>query len=115
MPRQPQTASKPGFLEVSDFLDISVAPDLWPDLVAAAGFEAMRRDGDALMGSVATSFEGGGGRFFHKGVNGRWRGVFRDEDLALYDAKIEAMLSTSCAPWIGSGRRAAGDPRSTPD
>jgi aryl sulfotransferase len=100
---------------IADFLGISVAPDLWPDLIEAAGFEAMRRDGDALMGSVAASFEGGGTRFFHKGRNGRWRGVFREEDLALYDAKVEAMLPPACAQWVACGRRAAGDPRSTPD
>ena len=29
---------------VADFLGISVPPDIWPELVEAAGFEAMRRD-----------------------------------------------------------------------
>ena len=75
---------------VADFLDIRVAATTWPVLVEAAGFEAMRRDGEALMGSVAASFQGGGGRFFHKGTNERWRGVFREEDLALYEAKAAA-------------------------
>ncbi len=44
---------------VADFLGIPVPPDLWPELVEAAGFEAMRRDGEALMGSVAANFQGG--------------------------------------------------------
>ena len=100
---------------IADFLSIHVPPDLWPELVEAAEFEAMRRHGDALMGSVAESFTGGGRRFFHKGVNGRWRGVFRDEDLALYDAKVETMFSAACATWIARGRRKAGDPRLAPD
>lgn len=98
---------------VADFLSIPVAPGLWPDLVAAARFEAMRRDGDALMGSVAKSFVGGASHFFHKGTNGRWRGVFREEDLALYAAKVEAMLPPACARWIAAGRLVAGDPRLT--
>lgn len=100
---------------VAEFLGIAVAPELWPDLVAAAGFEAMRRDGDALMGSVATSFEGGGRRFFNQGCNGRWRGVFREEDLALYDAKIEATLTAPCARWVAGGRLEAGEPRLAPE
>lgn len=96
---------------IADFLDISIEPDLWPDLVAAASFEAMRRDGDMLMGDVATLFEGGSQRFFHKGTNGRWRGVFRDEDLALYDAKVRTKLSPACALWMASGRSGVSDPR----
>lgn len=100
---------------LADFLGVAIAPDLWPELVAAAGFEAMRRDGGALMGSVAASFEGGAARFFHWGTNGRWRGVFREEDLALYDAKVAALLPGPCARWIAAGRLLAGDPREAPD
>jgi aryl sulfotransferase len=109
-------ADLPGEMRrVADFLGISVAPDRWPELVAAASFAAMRRDGDTLMGSVASSFAGGSRRFFHRGTNERWRGVFRGEDLARYDAKVETMLSAACARWIASGRLAAGDPPSVPD
>ena len=90
---------------VADFLGIPVPPDLWPGLVEAAGFEAMRRDGEVLMGSVAASFRGGAARFFHEGTNGRWRGVFREEDLALYDAKVEAELPPACARWVAQVRR----------
>jgi aryl sulfotransferase len=100
---------------VADFLDISVASDRWPELVAAAEFAAMRRDGDARMGSVALSLEGGGRRFFNRGTNGRWRGMCREEDLALYDAKLEAMLAPACARWLAAGRLEAGDPLALPD
>ena len=96
---------------VAGFLGIPVPPDAWPGLVEAAGFGAMRRDGEALMGSVAASFRGGAARFFHAGTNGRWRGVFREEDLALYDAKVEAELPPDCARWVAHGRRSRADPR----
>lgn len=92
------------------FLDIEVPSHRWPELVAAARFEAMRRDGDALMGSVAGSFENGAQHFFHQGTNGRWRGIYREEDLALYDAKVAAMLPAACARWLAHGRLVAGDP-----
>ena len=90
---------------VADFLDISVAPDLWPELVAAAGFRAMRRDGTVLLGKVAAIFQGGSSHFFHQGTNQRWRGVFADDDLALYDAKAAAQLSPACAQWVANGRQ----------
>jgi len=88
---------------VADFLEITVPPDLWPGLIDAAGFDAMRRDGTVLMGSLAATFQGGSSRFFHKGTTDRWRGVFREEDLALYEAKVAA-LSPACADWVADGR-----------
>ncbi len=100
---------------VADYLDIHVSPDIWPRLVEAAGFEAMRRDGDTLMGAGAAMFQGGGRTFFYKGTNERWRGVFREEDLTLYEAKAEAMFSHACARWVAQGRLEAGDPRSMID
>lgn len=99
---------------VADFLGITVSAGLWPALVEAAGFAAMRRDGAVLMGSVAAAFQGGAARFFHRGTNGRWRDLFREKDLALYEAKAAALLSGPCARWVAAGRLAAGDPRSAP-
>jgi aryl sulfotransferase len=88
---------------LAGFLGISVPPDRWPGLVEAAGFGTMRRDGEALMGGMAGIFRGGAGRFFHVGTNGRWRGVFREEDLALYEAKVGSELPPDCARWVAHG------------
>lgn len=67
---------------IANFLAITVAEDLWPELVEAAGFEAMKRQADALMPGAIDTWEGGGNTFLNKGTNGRWRDVFRAEDLA---------------------------------
>ena len=96
---------------IADFLAISVASDLWPQLVAEAGFEAMRRDGDTIMASAAAMFKNGSRSFFFKGTNERWHGVANRDDLALYEAKAEAMLSPACARWVARGRAQAGDPQ----
>jgi aryl sulfotransferase len=87
---------------MADFLGIVVPEDMWPELVAAADFDAMRRDGDTLMAAAASLFQGGSQRFFFKGTNERWRGIFRDEDLDLYDATVQAMLSPE---WCQVGSR----------
>jgi aryl sulfotransferase len=101
-------ADLPGEMRrIAAFLGTPVPPAIWPGLIEAAGFEVMRRNGDTLMGSVAACFRGGGHRFFHKGTNGRWRGVFRDADLALYGAKLRAELSPACARWLAYGRSGA--------
>jgi aryl sulfotransferase len=96
---------------VAEFLDISVDPQIWPELVAAAGFEEMRRNGAMLLGNLASIFREGSVRFFFRGTNQRWRGVVADEDLALYEAKARKMLSPGCARWVAQGRLQAGDPR----
>jgi aryl sulfotransferase len=100
---------------VADFLGIPVPASLWPELVAAAGFEAMRREGATLMDRVACMFEGGADRFLHRGTNGRWRGALTEGDLDLYAAKVAELLPPTCAGWVAGGRVAAGEPRSAPD
>ena len=84
---------------IAAFLGIEVPGVLMPQLIEAAGFEAMRRDGETLLGATAAAFTGGGARFFHKGTNQRWRGVYTDADLALYDAKA-AELPADCRTWV---------------
>jgi aryl sulfotransferase len=88
---------------IARFLGIEVPETQWPALVEAAGFEAMRRDGDTLMGGMAQVFSGGAASFFHQGRNGRWRGVYRNEDLALYDAKVARSLDPAAARWLADG------------
>lgn len=95
---------------VASFLKIRVEPSLWPQLVEAAGFEAMRRDGEKLMAKAATTFREGSKTFFYKGSNERWRGVVSDEDLAVYDAKVRSTLTPLCVRWLEEGRLKAGDP-----
>ncbi len=82
---------------IADFLEIEVSTCLWPSLVESARFKTMRERGHALMVCIAQTFQGGGRHFFNKGVTGRWRGLFRAEDLALYDSKLAARLPSSCA------------------
>jgi aryl sulfotransferase len=100
---------------IAAFLDIAVDEAVWPSLVACASFEAMREAGGELMPFTRTMFREGPQRFFNKGVNGRWRGVLTDDDLALYDAKVREKFSPGLATWLAAGRQGAGDPRELPD
>jgi aryl sulfotransferase len=98
-------ADLPGEMRrVAQFLDILVSQSLWPSVIEAAGFDAMRRTGDTLMANVASIFKEGSKGFFFKGSNERWRGVFAIEDLALYDTKAETIL----LPHVAVGSRRAG-------
>jgi aryl sulfotransferase len=70
------------------FLDITVHEEVLPALVHAAQFETMREEGDKLTPHVTSMFMGGAERFFNKGTNRRWEGVFSAESLALYQRKL---------------------------
>ncbi len=91
---------------VADFLRIDVPNDRWPDLVEAASFGAMKRQGDQLMPNLLNMFVGGKDRFFNQARNGRWRDVFRQEDLELYERKAAAELPPECVAWLERGREA---------
>lgn len=98
-----------GMRRVAKFLDIEIAEDLWPALVEAAGFDAMRRQGDQLIPALQMLWGGEGARrFFNKGGNGRWRDAFTEADLASYHAKVRQAFSPDLAKWIEHGD--AGEP-----
>ena len=89
---------------VADFLGIEVAEDLWPSLVEAAGFDAMKRDAERLVPMAELMWEGGARRFLHKGTNGRWREVFAPADLDAYATRVEREFSPELAAWLAHGR-----------
>ncbi len=100
---------------IADFLRIETPDDLWPQLVEAASFEAMKRDGGVLLAGAERAFRNGHETFLHSGTNNRWLGVLTDGDLELYERKVSAELSLSLSRWLREGRLRAGDPRSAPD
>ena len=100
---------------IADFLGIAIDEALWPELVEAAGFAAMKANAAALMPTAGNIWEGGADTFLHKGTNGRWRDVYRPEDLARYDARVAAEFSPALAAWCERGRLATCDPREAPD
>jgi aryl sulfotransferase len=69
-------------------------------------FARVKQRADALPEDEDGSriaFRGGAGSFFFKGVNGRWRDVLYEEDLALYERAKARALSPDCAAWLEQG------------
>lgn len=95
---------------IAAFLGIEPDPEVWPELVEAATFGSMKREGKALLGDAAdAAFQGGADRFLFKGTNGRWRSLMGEEELALYDSAA-SRLSPGLARWLEGGRLVSGDP-----
>lgn len=100
---------------IAAFLDIDIADELWPALVEAASFAAMKRDGDVLLAGLKRGFREGHRTFLHSGTNRRWEGVLTEDDVELYRKTAEAELSPGLRHWLEVGRLRAGDPKSAVD
>jgi aryl sulfotransferase len=100
---------------IAAFLGITIPENVWPDLVTAAGFEAMRKNGATLLPRAALSWDKGHERFINKGTNERWREELTHEDAAMYEARAAQELSPALSNWLTRGRLQAGDPRALAD
>jgi aryl sulfotransferase len=94
---------------IADFLDIEISEELWPKLVEAAKFDSMKSKATELMPSAGDIWQGGGNTFLNKGVNGRWRDVYSQEDLDRYDAMVKEEFPPDLAQWIEFGRLGSQD------
>ena len=100
---------------IADFLEIEVGDELWPELVEAATFGRMKREGAALLPHAEVVFEGGYERFLYKGSNGRWQEEIPADLLGLYEQKVASRFTPGLARWIECGRLESGDPHSAPE
>jgi aryl sulfotransferase len=89
--------------EIGAYLDIEVPESRWPHVVNACRFETVKRDPERMVGDMSFAFRGGAQTFINKGTNGRWRELLTAEDLALYDAAKQRVLTPDCAEWLEHG------------
>jgi aryl sulfotransferase len=94
---------------IATFCGIETPAPLFAEMVAAADFAAMKRDGDALLGHLQESFNGGAQTFLNKGTNGRWFGVLTDADVDDYAAAADAAMSRPPPMPRCRGRRRCRD------
>jgi aryl sulfotransferase len=75
------------------------------ELVAAAGFAAMKARADELVPNSDTALWKDTSRFFEKGVSGRWRDVIQEAELSRYDAALAALIDDAdFVQWLHHGR-----------
>src|SRR5262249_9723258 len=98
---------------IAAFLGIEIAESLWPDLIAAAGFDAMKASGDTLLPHAQQTWNGGSSRFLNKGTSGQWQNVFSLDLLARYDEAVTRHFPCDLADWIQHGRLATANQTGT--
>jgi aryl sulfotransferase len=92
---------------IAAFIDHPVTDGEVARVAAEVNFSNMKKK--ALAADIKTSddepsfFAGGNTSFIFKGTNGRWREVLTEQDLDLYEAAKNQLLSPDCARWLEQG------------
>ena len=95
---------------LSAFLGVPVDEAVWPSLVEAASFAAMKARADEAAPGAHLGEWRSNDDFFRRARMGEWRGVLSAENLALYDKIYGQRLEPALKRWLEVGR-AAGDPK----
>lgn len=89
---------------IADFLEIEISDADLSRMAGSASFESMRKDATVLIPEMAKNFEGGALRLLNKGQSGRWRGLYDEADVDLFDRKLRAAVPDVYADWLLAGR-----------
>ncbi len=89
---------------VAAFLEVPLPEDATPDILKEVTLEAMRERARATDGMQG--WKKGVDSFFFKGTNERWKDVFTEEELNLYDQTASKVLTPECRAWLEQGRTA---------
>ncbi len=80
------------------WLDIDVAEDAWPELVAAGGFSSMRARADQLV--PASGILKDNAAFFRRGRSGAAAELLSEAELRRYRTRVERHAPTDLARWL---------------
>ena len=95
---------------LSAALGIAVDEAVWPSLVAAAGFAAMKEHASDNAPGAHLGEWADDASFFRKARKGEWQSVLNDENKALYERVALERLGPQLKTWLESGKSAA-DPK----
>ena len=88
---------------ISGILGIPVNEGIWPSLVEAARFDAMKGAADQMAPDVDWGGWKDNSRFFNQGGSGKWQTAFSDDDLAFYEEAVARKLPEDLRRWLHEG------------
>lgn len=100
---------------VANHLGIRVDDRDVAEVAEATSFRRMKSGAERFAPAAGRIFRGGAKTFFQGGGNGRWREVVTTEDLHLYRAALERLLTPECAAWLEHGWSGRRQTRDEPD
>jgi hypothetical protein len=84
---------------IAQRLDIEIDEDCFPELVAAAGFEAMRERADEIAPDATLGVLQSNRAFFHSGRSGQWRALLDDAGRRRYAERVTRLAPTDLVEW----------------
>ena len=96
---------------VSEYLDIPVDEERWPELVRGVTFDQMKGNAAKMAPGATQGLWKETTHFFHKGTSQRWKGLLRPDQSEAYEKVASQRLEPALARWLAGGRVAAGDPK----
>ena len=86
------------------FLEMKVSAESIANIAQGVRFSALKQKVIEDEKEPSMVFKGGAKTFFFKGINGRWKGVLSEDELAMYEATKSRVLTPECARWLEQGR-----------
>ena len=96
---------------LADFLGVAIDDAIWPKLVTAATFAAMKQSADASAPGAHLGEWKSNDDFFRRGRLDEWRERLTADNQSLYERLSTERLEPELKRWIEGGRAAAGDPK----
>ena len=96
---------------ISDYLDIPIDEERWPELVRGVTFDQMKDNAAKMAPGATQGLWKETSNFFHKGTSRRWKGILRPDQSEAYEKAASERLEPALAHWLVGGREAAGDPK----
>lgn len=93
------------FARLAEMLGISHSAEVMRQLVRAAGFDNMKANAARYAPSGGKGFMKSDSAFFHSGTSGKWVGHLNEQELAGYDAMMDAHLTPDERGWLEFGAK----------
>jgi hypothetical protein len=88
---------------IAQRLDIDIDEDGFPDLVAAAAFDAMRERADVVVPDASQRLWHSNRAFFHRGTSGQWEELLDDADRRRYAERVTQLGPADLVEWAHRG------------
>ncbi len=94
--------------KVAEHVGTSVSPDVMAAIAQAATFDNMKANAARFTPSAGQGFWKADAGFFDSATSRKWEGVLSDDDLAAYDAMMDAALPAGERAWLEWGDAGRG-------
>jgi aryl sulfotransferase len=88
---------------ISEYLDIPVNEEIWPDLLEGVSFQSMKNNAQKMAPGANHGTWKSNSAFFDKGASKRWEGVLTEEQSRRYEEIAAERLDPELNRWLAQG------------